>query len=79
MELLHQREDVAMVLGEKLAQVFAAAGSHLILGFRDRAGIGEVLVNLAVKVVAVGDASARAHDLQTVAADAIERGEALAL
>jgi hypothetical protein len=34
---------------------------------------------VACKVIAVGDASAAAHDLRTVAADAIERGEALAL
>ena len=53
-ELLDQREDVAVVLGQQLLQMLRAVGLHPFLRLRDRAHAGEVLVNLVVQFLPVG-------------------------
>ena len=66
-ELLDQREDVAMILGQQLPEVLAARRLGLLLG--DGAAGHELLVDLIVQLVAVGDddegpvARQRAQDL----------------
>ena len=54
-ELLNQREQVAVVLTEQLPQVRAAAGPHGLLRFLHGAGAREGGVDLLVELVAVGD------------------------
>ena len=53
-ELVDQREHVAVVGCQQLAQVRDGLGVHLRLG-GDRAGVGELAVQLVVELGAVGD------------------------
>ncbi len=54
LELLDQREHIAVVGCQQLAQIRDRLGMHPRLG-RDRAGVGELPVQLVVELLAVGD------------------------
>ena len=63
-ELLDQREDVRLVLGQQAAQVFAAEGAARVTVMVNHAATGKGLVYLRVQVFAVGQ-----HEEGEVAAE----------
>jgi hypothetical protein len=54
-KFLNQREDAAMIVVQQLLEMFAALRPHGLFRLDGRAGGGEVLIDLPVEVVAIGD------------------------
>ena len=54
-EFMDKGEDVAVIFAQEHFQTLAAGGSNCPLGFGDCAGSREILIDLAVEFIAVGD------------------------